>query len=114
MKTTMTPLTAEYTLFADRTSGKKVGTVTLPMYEDKPQAIVHGDVIYLPGNIYPYKSYHAVELVHVADSEEFTPFEAEPEPKPIPQPIQNGPDFPLEPDDSETVTAAHTGKTDLF
>jgi len=77
MKTTMSPPTTDYTLYADLTSGKKVGTVTLPVYEVKPQAIVHGDVIYLPGNYYPYKTYHAVSLVHVADSEEFTPATAE-------------------------------------
>jgi len=78
MKTTMTPTTAEYTLYADGTSGKKVGTVILPVYEDKPQAIVHNDVIYLPSGHYPYRNYHAVSLVHVATDSEFTPFESEP------------------------------------
>ena len=78
MKTTMTPTTTEYTLYADGTSGKKVGTVTLPVYDDKPQAIVHNDVIYLPSGRYPYTDYRAVSLVHVVDPEEFIEFEAPP------------------------------------
>jgi hypothetical protein len=74
MKTTCTPKQTIVRLFADRTSSKEVGQLTLPDYEPMPKAIVFNDVIYTNDDRYSYSrdKYHAVELIHVAVDSEFT------------------------------------------
>lgn len=78
MKTNMTPATVDYKLHS--AYGSEFAIVTLPVYEDKPNAIVHDDVIYLPTGYYPYTDYRAVRFIHVVTAVEFNPINDEPEP----------------------------------
>lgn len=73
MKTTLKPQVDRVTLYADAKCGEKVGTVDLPIYEDKPKVIVFRDTIYIKRDSYYSRDYLAVESLHVATETEFTP-----------------------------------------